>query len=251
MGAIATTAARAVGYRSAGTIEFLFEETPDGPHFYFLEMNTRLQVEHPVTEAVTGRDLVWDQLRVAAGEPLGYSQRDVVLRGHALECRIYAEDPVTFLPRAGTITTLRWPEGAHVRVDAAVGPGSEVSTHYDPMIAKLTTWGPDRAVAIARMRRALHDTVILGVETNLELHRRILEDPDFTSGEQVSTRFLQDHPHLLAPPSPAQSSASAAVAAAAGAAIAARHRKWMPAQVDPRSPWSIRSSERARRRRAP
>jgi acetyl-CoA carboxylase biotin carboxylase subunit len=253
MGAIATTAARAVGYRSAGTIEFLFEETEGGPRFYFLEMNTRLQVEHPVTEAVTGRDLVWDQLRIAAGEPLSFAQRDVEMRGHALECRIYAEDPLTFLPRAGTLALVRWPEGAHVRVDAAVGPGSEVSTHYDPMIAKITTWGPDRAVALARMRRALHDTVILGVETNLTLHRRILDEPDFASGERVSTRFLQDHAHLLAATSPAQSpqvAASAAVAAAAGAIIAARHRKWAP--TDPqRSPWAdLRHGDRARRRRA-
>ncbi|MCX4245452.1 acetyl-CoA carboxylase biotin carboxylase subunit [Paraliomyxa miuraensis] len=199
MGEVAVRAARAVGYRSAGTVEFLFEETDDGPRFYFLEMNTRLQVEHPVTEAITGRDLVLDQLRVAAGEPLGYAQEDVELRGHAIECRIYAEDPSTFLPRPGPVHRVRWPQGAGVRIDAAVDDRSEVSSYYDPMIAKLTTWGPDRPAALARMRAALRDTVLLGIPTNIPLHLRILGEPDFVDGRSVSTRYLDLHPELMEP----------------------------------------------------
>jgi acetyl-CoA carboxylase biotin carboxylase subunit len=226
MGAVAVRAAKAVGYRSAGTVEFLFEETAEGARFYFLEMNTRLQVEHPVTELVTGRDLVWDQLRVAAGEPLGFGQADVERRGHAIECRVYAEDPVSFLPRPGRITALRWPEGAHVRVDAAVGPGSEVSRHYDPMIAKMATWGRDRAEAIARMRRALAETVILGLTTNLDLHLRVLSDPDFAAGTDVTTRYLAEHPHVVDPPSPTEADLALA-AAARSSAIAAAAAAWV------------------------
>jgi len=220
MGAVAVRAGKAVGYRSAGTVEFLFEETPAGARFYFLEMNTRLQVEHPVTELVTGRDLVWDQLRIAAGEPLGVEQADVERRGHAIECRIYAEDPTTFLPRPGRITALRWPEGGHVRVDAAVGPGSEVSRHYDPMIAKLATWGRDRGEAVARMRRALAETVILGLTTNLDLHRRIFADPDFIAGVDVTTAYLPEHPHVLSASDDAAEARVRAVAAAAAAWVA-------------------------------
>lgn len=225
MGAVATRAAAAVDYVGAGTVEFLFEETADGPRFYFLEMNTRLQVEHPVTEAITGRDLVWDQLRVAAGLELGYGQDDVTLNGHAVECRIYAEDPVTFLPRPGPVTRLRWPQGGLVRVDAAVEEGSEVSSFYDPMIAKLTCWGPNRSVAIARMRAALKETVILGIETNVALHRRVLEEPDFAGGVDVDTHYLDTHPTVLevapeADPDVAADPRQVAVAAAAAVAAA-------------------------------
>lgn len=222
MGEVAVKAAAAVGYRSAGTVEFLFEETPEGPRFYFLEMNTRLQVEHPVTELITGRDLVWDQIRIAAGEVLGFGQSDVQLRGHAIECRIYAEDACTFLPRPGTITGLRWAQGAGLRVDGAVGQGSEVSSHYDPMIAKLVAYGSDRAEAIARMRRALADSVVLGVETNVALHQRILQDPDFVAGHAVTTRYLELHPELTASPAEIEPAASRAVAAAV--VVAAQQR---------------------------
>jgi acetyl-CoA carboxylase biotin carboxylase subunit len=218
MGAVAVKAAAAVGYRSAGTVEFLFEETPNGPRFYFLEMNTRLQVEHPVTELVTGRDLVWDQIRVAAGEPLGFSQADVRIHGHAIECRIYAEDPITFLPRPGTLRVVRWPEGGGIRVDAAVTAGSVVSTHYDPMIAKLAVHGADRAEAIGRMRRALRDTVLLGIETNVGLHRRIFDEPDFASGHAVTTRYIETHPAVTAPAEEIPAGWSASIAAAAAAA---------------------------------
>ena len=221
MGKVATQAALAVDYVGAGTVEFLFEETPAGPRFYFLEMNTRLQVEHPVTEAITGRDLVWEQLRVAAGEPLGYSQQDVEIRGHAIECRIYAEDPITFLPRPGTIVRVRWPEGGGVRVDSAVADGADVSAHYDPMIAKLTCWGRDRTAAIARMRAALDDTVILGIDTNIELHERVLAEPDFAAGTQVTTAYLEEHPEVVQPPPTPDAADEAQIAVAAAAAVQA------------------------------
>jgi acetyl-CoA carboxylase biotin carboxylase subunit len=213
MGEVAVKAARAVDYVGAGTVEFLFEEGEEGPRFYFLEMNTRLQVEHPVTEGITGRDLVWDQLRVAAGEALGYSQSDVPLWGHAVECRIYAEDPRRFLPSPGVITRLRWPRGAGIRIDAAVGEGSEVSSHYDPMIAKLTVWGSDRASAIAKMRDALRDTVILGIETNIPFHLRVLQEADFRSGN-FSTRYIEEHADLVAEHEISESQSRALAAAA-------------------------------------
>jgi acetyl-CoA carboxylase biotin carboxylase subunit len=224
MGEVATLAARAVDYRGAGTVEFLFEETPNGPRFYFLEMNTRLQVEHPVTEAVTGRDLVWDQLRIAAGWPLGYEQHDVELRGHAIECRIYAEDPVDFLPRPGRLSLVRWPMAPDVRIDAAVASGSVVSTHYDPMIAKLTVWGVDRASAVRRMRWALRSSVLLGIETNVPLHLRVLEEPDFVEGVAVNTRYLDEHPNSQTSSTRSENDEESAwleaIAAAAGARVA-------------------------------
>jgi len=221
---VATRVAAAVDYVGAGTVEYLFEETPQGANFFFLEMNTRLQVEHPVTEAVYGHDLVWDQLRVAAGEPLGYTQQDIVPRGHAVECRIYAEDPVSFLPRPGTVTSLRWPEGGIVRVDAAVEEGSEVSSYYDPMVAKLTCWAPDRAAAVARMQTALAQTVILGLQTNIALHQRILAEPDFATGLDVTTRYIEHHPEVLEPPAaldPEAPPSEQAIAVAAAAAVVA------------------------------
>jgi acetyl-CoA carboxylase biotin carboxylase subunit len=221
MGEVACTAARAVEYVGAATVEFLFEEQPEGPRFYFLEMNTRLQVEHPVTELTTGRDLVWDMIRVAAGEPLGYTQADVPLGGHAIECRIYAEDASRFLPSPGTLSVLRWPEGPHVRIDAAVREGSEVSSHYDPMIAKLCAWAPTRPEAIERMRRALEDTAILGIDCNLGFHLRVLAEPDFRAGH-FTTRYIDDHPDLVAPHVHDEDDSRAVAAAAAAAAFAAR-----------------------------
>jgi 3-methylcrotonyl-CoA carboxylase alpha subunit len=188
MGAAAVAAARAVGYVGAGTVEFLY----DGRGFYFLEMNTRLQVEHPVTEMTTGLDLVEWQLRVASGEPLPLAQDQVVRRGHAMEARLYAEDPERgFLPSTGRITRLRFPpEDAHLRVDAGVGEGDEVTIHYDPMIAKLIAWGADRSEAMERLRGALAATEIEGVRTNARFLWEILGNEAVRSGD-VSTRLLE------------------------------------------------------------
>ncbi len=181
MGRAALAAAGAVGYVNAGTVEFLLAD--DGS-FAFLEMNTRLQVEHPVTEAVTGRDLVADQLRIAAGEPLGFEQTDVALRGNAIEVRLYAEDPEAgFLPSTGRIVHLRWPDAAHIRVDAGVEAGDEVSDRYDPMLAKLIATGADRREALARLRAALDATEVLGLTTNLRYLRWLLGQPTMADGE--------------------------------------------------------------------
>jgi len=179
--------AAAAGYRNAGTVEFLVE----GDHFYFLEMNTRLQVEHPVTEEVVGRDLVEAQLRIAAGERLGWAQGDVTARGAAIECRIYAEDPDrNFMPSPGTISSIELPEGAGLRHECGVEPGSAVTVHYDPLLAKVIAAGRDRAEALDRMVDALERYRIEGVKTTLPLHRRILASPAFRAGA-VHTRFLE------------------------------------------------------------
>ena len=172
---------RAVGYVSAGTCEFLLD---DRGEIFFLEMNTRLQVEHPVTEAVTGRDLVADQLRIAAGQQLGFTQREVTSTGHAIEARLYAEDPESgFLPATGRIETLRWPAGEGVRIDAGVKAGDEVSDRFDPMLAKIVAHGGDRQEALARLRGALDDTIVLGLTTNLRFVRWLVRQPAVTSGE--------------------------------------------------------------------
>jgi acetyl-CoA carboxylase, biotin carboxylase subunit len=192
MGEAAVTAARAVDYRGAGTVEFLWQ---DGA-FFFLEMNTRIQVEHPVTELVTGIDLVQWQLRVAAGEPLPWTQDEVHLRGHAIECRITSEDPDGgFLPSTGTIRHLELPGGPGVRWDGGIARGSEVGLHYDPLLGKLVTWAPTRTEAIDRMARALGELVVDGVETAAPFHRRVMAEPDFRSGA-FSIRYLEEHPEL-------------------------------------------------------
>jgi acetyl/propionyl-CoA carboxylase alpha subunit len=168
-----------VGYVSAGTVEFLLD---DDAHFWFLEMNTRLQVEHPVTEALTGRDLVGDQLRIAAGERLGFGQPQVSLRGHAVEARLYAEDPdAAFLPATGRVLRVRWPDG--VRVDTGLREGDVVSDRYDPMLAKLIAHGPSRAAALDGLRAALAETQLLGVRTNLRFLRWLLDQPVVRDGE--------------------------------------------------------------------
>jgi acetyl-CoA carboxylase, biotin carboxylase subunit len=187
MGQCAIAAAKAVQYEGAGTLEFLVDA--DGK-FYFLEMNTRVQVEHAVTELVTGIDIVKTGIRVAAGEPLGFMQEDVGLHGWALECRIYAEDPAkNFLPSPGKILEYRPPEGPGVRNDAGVYAGADVTIFYDPMLAKLCTWGRDRNEAIARMRRALSEYVITGVKTSLPFHQRVLDNAVFQSG-RYDTGFI-------------------------------------------------------------
>jgi acetyl-CoA carboxylase biotin carboxylase subunit len=187
MGRVAVQAAQAVRYVGAGTVEFLLDE--DG-HFYFMEMNTRIQVEHPVTEMVTGADLVKDQIRVAAGEPLGYRQKDVVIRGASIECRINAEDPTTFMPSPGKIHAFHIPGGPGVRVDTAAHAECTVPPYYDSLIAKLVVHARDRREAIERMRRCLRLTVIEGVKTTIPLQLRVLDDPDFRAGK-YSTRFLE------------------------------------------------------------
>jgi len=187
LGRVAVEAAQAVRYRNAGTVEFLLDKER---RFYFMEMNTRIQVEHPITEEVTGIDLVKEQIRIAAGQPLSWKQQDVKMIGHSIECRINAECPDTFTPCAGLITRCHPPGGPGVRVDTAIEPGSEITPHYDSLIAKLIVHGATREEALARMRRALDECVIEGIKTTIPLHRRILDDPDFQKG-RFSTAFLE------------------------------------------------------------
>ncbi|MFI7136235.1 biotin carboxylase N-terminal domain-containing protein [Streptomyces massasporeus] len=183
MGEAAVQAARSCGYRGAGTVEFIVPGT-DPSSYYFMEMNTRLQVEHPVTELITGLDLVEWQLRVAAGEPLGFTQRDVRLTGHAVEARICAEDPARgFLPSGGTVLKLREPQGGGVRTDSGLTEGTEVGSLYDPMLSKVIAYGPDRATALRKLRAALAETVTLGVQTNAGFLRRLLGHPAVVSGD--------------------------------------------------------------------
>jgi acetyl-CoA carboxylase, biotin carboxylase subunit len=186
MGRVAVDACKRIGYSNAGTIEFLLDE--DGS-FYFMEMNTRIQVEHPVTEMVTIDDLVEAQIRIAAGEELNYTQDQLIFVGHAIECRVNAEDPVTFTPSPGRITTLNLPSGAGVRVDTAIYDGYFVPPYYDSLIAKVVVHSRSRERAIARMRRALESMVVEGVKTTIPLHLKILNDPDFIAGN-FSTRFM-------------------------------------------------------------
>ena len=180
IGKVCVDACIRIGYRGAGTFEFLFE----GGRFYFIEMNTRIQVEHPVTEMVTGIDLVAEQLRIAAGQKLSIKQEDVVLTGHAIECRINAEDPETFMPHPGGITAFHPPGGPGVRVDTHIYAGYKVPPNYDSMIGKLIVHGPDRETAIERMRVALNETVIEGIKTNIPLQQRIMRDKGFQAGGQ-------------------------------------------------------------------
>ena len=193
---VAAGIARNAGYSGAGTVEFVF----GGGTFYFLEMNTRLQVEHPVTEVVFGIDLVEQQLRVAAGEPLGFSQDELQPRGHAIELRIYAEDAASgYLPTTGTILTLQEPNGPGVRVDSGISSGQDVTAAFDPMLAKLIVHAPTRDDAIALGRRSLHDYVLLGCKTNIGFLRRLLAHPAFAEGE-IHTGFLDAHPEVAAEP---------------------------------------------------
>jgi acetyl-CoA carboxylase biotin carboxylase subunit len=189
MGEAAVKAAQASDYQNAGTIEFMVDQQR---HFYFLEMNTRLQVEHPVTEMITGIDLVKEQIRIAAGEKLNYSQNDIQRRGHAIECRIYAEDPANnFLPSTGRIRYLSPPGGLGVRDDNGYYAGAEVSVYYDPLISKLIVWGRDRSEAIERMKRALREYQIHGVETSIPFCLQVMNHPKFITGE-FDTHFVEN-----------------------------------------------------------
>jgi acetyl-CoA carboxylase biotin carboxylase subunit len=187
IGRVAVEAVKAVHYRNVGTVEFLLDKERN---FFFMEVNTRIQVEHPITEMVTGIDLIKEQIRLAAGHPLSIRQQDVVLTGHSMECRINAEDPEKFTPSPGQITKYSAPGGFGVRVDSAMESGATVVPYYDSMIAKLITHGRDRQEAMARMRRALDEFVIEGIKTTIPLHRRIFDDPDFQKGH-ISTAFLE------------------------------------------------------------
>jgi acetyl-CoA carboxylase biotin carboxylase subunit len=189
MGDAAVKIAKTVNYLGAGTVEFLVADATR--EFYFLEMNTRLQVEHPVTELVTGFDLVREQLLVASGDKLSFTQEAIRWRGHAIECRIYAEDPANnFFPSPGTIIELREPSGPGIRLDSGVYEGSEVSIHYDPMIAKLAVWGRTRAEAIERLRRALDEYEVSGITTTLPFFREVVQDEEFQRG-QLDTGFIE------------------------------------------------------------
>ena len=187
MGGVVAKAMADMGYRGAGTIEFLWE---DG-EFYFIEMNTRLQVEHPVTEMITGLDLVREQIRVAEGHPLTLRQQDVQFRGHAIECRINAEDPRTFAPSPGTVKMYHAPGGMHVRVDSGLYQGYKVPPYYDSMIAKLIVYGTTREGALRRLRRALEEFVIEGMKTTIPLHQALLDDPEFQKGD-YTIKWLEE-----------------------------------------------------------
>jgi acetyl/propionyl-CoA carboxylase alpha subunit len=196
LGKTAVALARAIQYQNAGTVEFLL----DGEQFYFLEMNTRLQVEHPITELVTGVDLVKWQIRVAAGEPLALTQAEVSQRGHAIECRIYAEDPANgFLPDIGPVLRAVEPVGPGIRVDTGITSGDEVTLHYDPMLAKLIVLAENRADAIQKMESALRQYVILGLTTNIPFLRELITHPAFRRGE-TTTDFIARHFSTWQPP---------------------------------------------------
>jgi len=229
MGRAAVAAATAVGYRNAGTCEFLLEGEGDSARFYFLEMNTRLQVEHPVTECVTGVDLVRAQLAVAAGEPLPFTQDSLSQRGHAIECRIYAEDPGQgFIPQAGTILLYREPQGPGIRVDSGVAAGSTVSVHYDPMLAKLIVWAESREAARAKALAALREFAILGIRTNIPFMIQLLQHDQFVAAT-IDTGFLDREGAVIAAASVTE------LPAAALAAVTEHRRASGPPSLGPHS----------------
>ncbi len=227
MGRCAVNVAKTCQYRGAGTVEFLVDENLQ---FYFLEMNTRLQVEHPVTELITGLDLVKEQIRIAEGEPLGYTQADLQISGHALELRVYAEDPANqFMPDTGTLTTYIRPQGPGVRLDDGFEQGMEVPIFYDPMIAKLITHGKDRPEAIAKMARAIDEFRIAGLATTLPFGKFVMQHEAFVSGK-FDTRFIDKYftgaPHQLA----SSQDEGELIAAAVAALLQQRHQ---PAGASP------------------
>ncbi|HEX8992988.1 MAG TPA: acetyl-CoA carboxylase biotin carboxylase subunit [Anaerolineales bacterium] len=237
MGEAAVAAARAVGYTNAGTVEFLVD--PETGSFYFLEMNTRLQVEHAVTECLVGLDLVQWQIRIAAGERFPFRQADLTRRGHALECRIYAEDPGNgFLPSTGKLIQWVEPRGPGIRLDSGVSAGSEVTHYYDPLLAKLIVHAEDRPASIRRMQAALKEFVIHGVATNIDFLQDLLAHPDFSAGK-VSTSWVENTFNWRSAPAPEE----AVVAAAIADSImpSAGRTSVGPAETDPFSPW--KSSE--------
>ncbi len=196
MGECSVRAAKQINYVGAGTIEFIFDNSTK--EFYFMEMNTRLQVEHPITEIVTGYDLVKEQIYVAAGKHLSFKQEDIKQKGHAIEARICAEDPITYKPHPGVIRACRHPQGPFMRVDSYAYPGYEVPIYYDPMIAKLITWGETREEAIDRMQRALSEFVLTGIKTNIVLHKSILDHAKFRDGS-YTTQFIEKNFEVIEP----------------------------------------------------
>ena len=218
----AVAAARAVNYVNAGTVEFLLEGDGDDARFYFLEINTRLQVEHPITEAITGLDLVREQLRIADGAPISFQQTDLTQRGHAIECRVYAEDSRRLLPQSGTLLRYVEPAGDGVRVDSGVRPGQIVTVHYDPLLAKLVVHAPSRDAAIARTVEALRQFEILGLHHNIRFLLTLLERPEFRE-HRAHTRFIEEHlDELTAPDTSFTLTAAVAIAAATAGGEAPR-----------------------------
>jgi len=236
----AVDACREIGYVNAGTIEFLMD---DQQNFYFMEMNTRLQVEHPVTEWVTGIDLVKEQIRVAFGEKLSFTQESLDKRGHSIEFRINAEDPEKFLPQAGKVSGVRFPSGIGVRVDSHIYRGYEIPVFYDSMIAKISVWGRDRKEAIERGKAALNDTVLNGIKTNIPLHLQILENPRFLSGN-YTTRLIGEDFHYKDKPV-SESETKMAMMAAAVSAFCKEYKG--RAVVDENSRWKAIAREEALR----
>jgi acetyl-CoA carboxylase biotin carboxylase subunit len=197
MGEVAVRIAKAVKYKGAGTIEFIMDQKQN---FYFLEMNTRVQVEHPVTEMITGFDIVKWMIRIAAGEKLPFKQKNIVMKGHALECRVYAENPETnFLPSPGVIEYLRTPSGPGIRNDSSIYNGCEITPYYDPMLSKLIVWADTREAAIRKMESALREYIVLGVKTNIGFLIRVMNNDEFRKGK-IDTGFIERHPELLKPP---------------------------------------------------
>ena len=239
MGAAAVAAAQAVGYINAGTVEFIVD--PETRQFYFLEMNTRLQVEHPITELVAGLDLVQWQIRLATGERLPFTQGNLSQRGHAIECRLYAEDPAeNFLPVTGRLLRFIQPQGLGVRVDSGVASGDEITIHYDPMIAKLIVHAEDRPAAIRKMQTALHETVTLGLTTNWQFLQDLLAHPDFQSG-RADTTWIEatfggwQRPQCELPPE-VLAAAALTQYAASGAQV---DPTGLSSGHDPYSPWKL------------
>jgi acetyl-CoA carboxylase biotin carboxylase subunit len=234
MGEAAVRAAQAVAYTNAGTVEFILD--PQSRAFYFLEMNTRLQVEHPVSEAVTGLDLAQWQIRIAAGERLPFRQSDLFQRGHALECRLYAEDPErSFLPATGRVQRFLSPKGPGVRVDSGVADGDEITVHYDPLIAKVIVHAEDRPAAIRKMQAALRETVLLGITTNLHFLQEVLAHPDFQAGKTATTWVeanFQEWSQPACAPAP-----EVLIAAALSEGLALRAATTATPEADPYSPW--------------
>lgn len=235
MGEAAVKAAEAVGYTNAGTVEFMVD---GNKNFYFLEMNTRLQVEHPVTEFVTGIDLVKWQLRIASGEPLTLEQDQLTQRGHAIECRIYAEDPQNdFLPSTGVLHYVELPQGVNIRNDSGIEPGMEITSYYDPLLAKLTVYAENRDETIQKMIWALSTYVILGVTTNISFLRRVLAHESFKKGN-ITTHFIQEHEELFSEPEiPDKALIAAALAETLRITPQTVEAQPMSGVADPYSPW--------------